>query len=222
VRGFFDQLKAGCADDWRAYVEHAFVRGMADGTLPEPAFRHYLVQDYLFLIHFARAYALAAYKADDLADMRAAAATLHALLDVEMSLHVKYCAGWGINEATMVATPEATATIAYTRFVLDAGMQGDALDLATALAPCVVGYGEIGTALKADPATKLDGNPYRDWIEMYAGDDYQQAVAGAVAQLDRLGQARLTEARRPKLQALFRQATRLEAGFWQMGWSLLP
>ena len=218
----FEQLKAGCADDWRAYVAHPFVRGMADGTLPEPAFRHYLIQDYLFLIHFARAYALAAYKADDLSDMRAASATLSGLLDVEMSLHVKYCAGWGLTEAQMVATPEATANIAYTRFVLDAGVQGDSLDLAVALAPCVVGYGEIGSALKADPATRLDGNPYRDWIEMYASDDYRQVVEGAVDQLDRLARSRLTEARRPKLQHLFRQATRLEAGFWQMGLDIAP
>lgn len=218
----FDTLKAGCAGDWRAYVDHSFVRGMADGTLPEPAFRHYLVQDYLFLIHFARAYALAAFKADDLADMRAAAATLHGLLDVEMKLHVKYCAGWGLSEAEMVATPEATATIAYTRFVLDAGMRGDSLDLAAALAPCVVGYGEIGAALQADPATKLEGNPYRDWIEMYAGAEYQQVAAGATEQLDRLAAARLTGPRRPGLQHLFRQATRLEAGFWEMGLKLLP
>jgi len=37
--------------------------------LPEQCFRHYLVQDYLFLIHFARAYALAAYKSETLADI---------------------------------------------------------------------------------------------------------------------------------------------------------
>jgi thiaminase (transcriptional activator TenA) len=31
---------------------------LADGSLAEAAFRHYLVQDYLFLTEFARAYAL--------------------------------------------------------------------------------------------------------------------------------------------------------------------
>ena len=43
---------------------------MADGWLSEGAFRHYLVQDYLFLIEFARAYALSVYKSPKLADMR--------------------------------------------------------------------------------------------------------------------------------------------------------
>ncbi len=51
----FARLKAACADDWQAYAGHAFVKRLADGTLPEACFRHYLGQDYLFLIHLARA-----------------------------------------------------------------------------------------------------------------------------------------------------------------------
>ncbi|MGB8280564.1 MAG: thiaminase II, partial [Pseudolabrys sp.] len=94
---FFERLKAAASAEWRVYTEHPFTNGMADGLLAEAAFRHYLVQDYLFLIEFARAYALAVYKAPKLADMREAAAGLSAILDVEMNLHVKLCAGWGLS-----------------------------------------------------------------------------------------------------------------------------
>ena len=52
---FFERLKAEAPGEWRAYTEHPFTNGMADGSLPEAAFRHYLMQDYLFLIEFARA-----------------------------------------------------------------------------------------------------------------------------------------------------------------------
>jgi thiaminase/transcriptional activator TenA len=51
----FDQLKANCAQDWTSYIEHEFVRKLGAGTLPEAAFRQYLIQDYLFLIQFVRA-----------------------------------------------------------------------------------------------------------------------------------------------------------------------
>ncbi len=216
----FDRLKGACADDWRAYVEHRFVRELADGSLPEPCFRHYLGQDYLFLIHFARAYALAVYKADSLADMRAAAATLSAILDEEMSLHLKYCAGWDLTAAEVEALPESAATMAYTRYVLETGLAGDILDLLVALAPCVVGYGEIGGRLAADPATRRDGNRYASWIDMYAADDYQQVAQAAVQQIDRLAESRFTEARFASLAATFRRATRLEAAFWEMGLTL--
>lgn len=216
----YGRLRAACADDWLAYTGHDFVRELGAGTLPEDCFRCYLVQDYLFLIHFSRAYAMAIFKSDNLADMRAAAATVNGLLDVEMRMHVEFCAGWGISEAEMEATPEAPANMAYTRFVLERGMAGDILDLYVALAPCVVGYGEIGTALAASGETHRDGNPYAKWIEMYAGEEYREVAFGAVQQIERLAEKRLTPGRLEDLKATFRLATRLEAGFWQMGLDL--
>ena len=218
----FDRLKTACGEDWRAYTEHDFVRQLAAGSLPETAFRYYLGQDYLFLIHFARAYALAAYKTTNLAEMRAAVASVHGILNVEMALHIEYCQDWDLDETAMAALPEAKATMAYTRFVLESGMAGDSLDLYTALAPCVIGYGEIGAALAADPATVMENNPYASWIEMYAGAEYQEVAAGAVAQLDRLAEQRLTPARFDALARTFRQATQLEADFWQMGLTQAP
>ena len=210
----FDRLKAACATEWEAYVRHDFVRQLGAGNLPETAFRHYLQQDYLFLIHFARAYALAGYKAETLEDLRSAAATMAALVDSEMSLHVAYCADWGLSEAEMAALPEDRPTIAYTRFVLERGMAGDLLDLHTALAPCIVGYAEIGTDLadKSGPE-----NPYSAWIDMYAGADYQAVADASLATLDRLMARRGGEGRFEALSDTFRKATILEADFWQMG-----
>ncbi len=216
----YDRLKGACVDDWRAYTEHAFVRQLAVGALPEESFRHYLGQDYMFLIHFARAYALAVYKSDNLADMRAAAETITGLLNVEMGLHVDYCAGWGLTESDMEALPEAKSTMAYTRYVLEKGMAGDILDLQVALAPCVIGYGEIGQRLAGDPGTVRDGNPYVTWIDMYAGAEYQEIMQKAISHLDRLADSRMTEARFDSLAKTFRQATLLEADFWEMGLTL--
>src|ERR1044072_6526434 len=139
----FARLKAAAADDWASYVDHDFVRQLGDGTLPEGAFRMYLVQDYLFLIQFARAYALATYKSRTIADMKAAQAGLASILD-EMEVHVRLCGRWRLKPAEFEASPDHQATAAYTRFVLDCGAAGDLLDLHVALAPCVIGYAEIG------------------------------------------------------------------------------
>ena len=212
----FFHLRNACADEWQAYTDHAFVRGLADGTLPEACFRHYLGQDYLFLIHFARAYALAAYKADNLSDIRQAAAGLSAIIDVEMALHVEFCAGWGLDEDEMAALPEAEETMAYTRYVLEKGVQGDLLDLHVALAPCVLGYAEIGRALAECPTAHVEANPYTPWIDMYASDEYQAVAADERATLNRLMAERGGPGRLASLIKTFRQATRLETAFWQM------
>lgn len=212
----FPRLRAE-SPSWQTYVAHPFVDGIRVGSLPEKAFRHYLGQDYLFLVHFARAYALAAYKADTLADIRDAAAGMSAIVDTEMALHVEYCAGWGLSEAEMEALPEASATMAYTRYVLEKGHQGDLLDLYVALAPCIIGYGEVGARLASDPDTRRDGNPYVLWIDMYAGDEYQSVARAHGEALDRLWARRAGRERTEELSRTFEEASRLETDFWQMG-----
>ena len=212
----FQRLKADCQEDWRSYVDHEFVRGMGDGSLPEAAFKDYLVQDYLFLIQFARAYALAIYKGRSLQEMRGALEGLKAILDVEMDLHIRLCDRWGLSAAQLEATPEKGETVAYTRFVLDSGNAGDLLDLYVALAPCMIGYGEIGAALS--PKAKVE-NPYAEWINEYASADYQDLTRATIENLDTLASEMMTEARYPRLKSLFAAATRLEADFWEMGMS---
>jgi len=213
----FPRLVRASEDNWRAYVGHEFVLQLASGVLPEPCFRRYLVQDYLFLIHFARAWGLAIYKSDTLSEMRRAQRLVAATLDIEIGLHIDYCRGWGLSEPVMAAEPEAPETIAYTRFVLDRGVAGDRLDLETALAPCLVGYAVIAAERMADPATRLHQNRYREWLEMYAGAEYQTLAREAEVELDDQFIRRGGDGRFASLAANFSLAARLEAGFWRMG-----
>jgi len=217
AKRLFDRLVAAAGATWPTYTRHPFVLRLATGDLAEAAFHRYLIQDYLFLLHFARAWGLAIYKSDTLAEMRRAQSLVAATLDVELGLHVEYCRGWGIDVAAMQAAPEALQTIAYTRFVLDRGLAGDRLDLEVALAPCVIGYAEIAAERMADPATRLDGNRYKSWLDMYAGAEYQALAGDAKAALDEQFARRGGEGRFPALAASFAMATRLEADFWQMG-----
>ncbi|MPZ12442.1 MAG: thiaminase II [Kiloniellaceae bacterium] len=214
----FAAWRRAAAEDWQAYTRHAFVRGLGDGSLPKTAFLRYLVQDYIFLANFARAWALGVVKAGDLEEMRAAAATVDALVNQEMQLHVKACAAAGIPEKTLLAAEEEIENLAYTRFVIDAGLSGDFLDLLAALAPCVLGYGEIGAWL-GDAA---DDKTYADWIDSYAASDYQALCLSVGRLIDRAAGARLGAApqaspRWADLCQTFRKATRLEVAFWDMG-----
>ncbi|WP_185265746.1 thiaminase II [Halopseudomonas xiamenensis] len=213
----FDQLYLACQNEWDAYIQHDFVRQLGDGTLAADAFRHYLKQDYLFLIQFARAFALAAYKSPTLDDLRQAKAGLEAIVDLELGLHVQYCQQWGISEQQLQALPEARATMAYTRYVLDTGNRGDLLDLHVALAPCLVGYGQVAQWLNSRSETlRGQANPYEAWIAMYESDEFQSATAAEIAWLNR-ELADVSPRRFEQLVRIFRDATRLEIDFWDMG-----
>ncbi|MFT6840123.1 MAG: thiaminase/transcriptional activator TenA [Candidatus Azotimanducaceae bacterium] len=215
----FAALRNSCPAEWKAYTHHPFVEGLGDGTLPSASFLHYLVQDYVFLVHFARAWSLGVVKAETLDEMKVCAGTVNALVNHEMALHVKTCAAAGIDEATLFAAKEEVANLAYTRYVMDAGLQGDFLDLVVALAPCCFGYGEIGHRLAQ---TSTSGAPYADWIATYAGSEYQQAMTSVGLMLDaavsrRLGSDFQNTPRWAQLQTRFMTATELEVGFWNMG-----
>ncbi|GAA6181786.1 TenA family protein [Shimia sp. NS0008-38b] len=214
----FALMREAAGEAWGAYTRHAFVEGLRDGSLPRDAFLHYLRQDYVFLIHFSRAWALAVVKSETHAEMLAAVATVNALVAEEMQLHVGICAAAGISQEELFATDERSENLAYTRFVLEAGYSGDLLDLLAALAPCVMGYGEIGTRLTSERTSDV----YADWINTYGGEGYQGDCAAVGQLLDnalerRLGKDFENSPRFATLCDKFRKATELEVNFWQMG-----
>ncbi|HVI96368.1 MAG TPA: hypothetical protein VM753_20290, partial [Anaeromyxobacter sp.] len=46
-------------------LTHPFLAGLTDGSLPREAFTHYVIQDALYLLDYARALALVGAKAPD-------------------------------------------------------------------------------------------------------------------------------------------------------------
>ncbi len=215
----FAGWRDAAGETWQQYIDHEFVRGLGDGSLPHKAFISYLIQDYIFLQHFSRAWALAVVKSESVSQMRVAAATVNALINDEVQLHVAICAREGISEAELETAREEPDNLAYTRYVMDAGLSGDLLDLLATLAPCVFGYGEIGLRL----ADRHDTLPtYREWIDTYQDQEYQ-SVCTMVAELieetaaQKLGTDFSSNPRWPELCNRFTMATDLEVNFWELG-----
>ena len=124
----------------------------------------------------------------------------------------------GLRKLSFLKRKKRFENLAYTRYVLDAGHSGDFLDLLAALAPCVMGYGEIGTRLSETSTS----DEYSDWINTYAGAEYQQACKDVGMLLDsavtrRLGDNPKASPRWEHLCRRFDMATRLEIDFWEMG-----
>ena len=213
---FFTQIKHD-SPEWESYIDHSFVRQLADGSLPKACFQHYLQQDYAFLIQFTRAWALALYKSRNLEEMRDAQAGINAMLDLEIGLHIDYCQQWGISEADLAKVEESPACVAYTRYVLDCGMTGGLVDLYAALLPCIYGYAESGQRL--NQLTPVADNPYQPWIDMYASDEYQAVANAAKTKFNWLCKE-VSASKLEQLQYIFRTATRMEVAFWQMGLDL--
>ena len=214
----FNLLKKSTKTYWHDYTHHKFVQKLALGTLNKKLFINYLIQDYIFLIHFSRAWALLIVKSNSLNEMKLAANTVNTLVNEEIQLHVKTCLKEGISEKQLYHAEEKINNLSYTRFVLEAGYTGGYLDLLVSLSPCIFGYGEIGQRLIKESKPR---NKYKDWIDVYSGKDYQRLCIKIGEMLDasinnRLGKNYENHKSWPDLEKKFLLATKLEINFWEM------
>ena len=136
----FPLWKSHCSQEWSDYVKHDFVKGLGDGTLPRQKYVKYLIQDYIFLIHFSRAWALAVTKTDLPEEMRLCASILNGLVNEEIQLHIETCLREGLSESEIIEADEAPENLAYTRYVLDVGHRGDFIDLLAESTPQRLGF----------------------------------------------------------------------------------
>ncbi|AOF52138.1 thiaminase II [Rodentibacter caecimuris] len=211
------QLIERAQPHWQHYIEHQFVRQLAQGTLAKRCFQHYLKQDYRYLFHYSRAFALGIFKAKNFAEMAVPRKTLD-ILSQEIQLHINYCKQWGISEQEMINTPESPACVAYTRYLLDVGMTGGLAELYAAITPCAVGYAQAAYYITTH-YPRLPNNPYQSWIDVYSSADFQQAAAETADFLTSLCQS-LNPTQFTHIQNIFTTATRMEINFWQMGLDL--
>ena len=216
--GFAGELQARHRPIFEAVLEHPFVRGIGDGTLPVERFRFYIEQDYIFLLEYSRVLALAVAKGVELPSMARFAELLHATLNVEMALHRGYAARFGIAEGDLARVAAAPTTYAYTRHLLATAYAGSPAEISAALLPCQWGYGEIGRAL-AERGEPADQPLYAEWIRMYAGEEYHRLVADLLEHFDALAAAE-SEGARARMAGPFLLSARYEWAFWEMSWQM--
>ena len=202
----------------QAILAHPFVVGVGDGTLDVTKFKHYVLQDYAYLIDYSRALALASARAPDLDTMGWFASLLDETLNVEMDLHRSYCAQFGITPEELEATVAAPTTVAYTSYLLNLAHQGAFAELVAGLLPCQWGYWEIGDHL-ARQGEPQDAPLYCQWIQMYTAPEFAQ-LAAAIRDLanllgDQAGPQELAAMGRAYLTSL-----RFEHRFWDMAYNL--
>ena len=213
---FSVRLKAAVADVWEAQHEHPFIRGIGDGNLDIARFRHWVRQDYRFLIEYARMLATASARAPDLETMTKLAQLTNETLNVEMSMHRSYAAEFGIREEELEREEMSPTCRAYTDFLVRTAATGSFPEVVGALLPCMWGFSEVGQRLAggdrpADPR-------YAAWIDMYASAEFAELAAWCRGLLDRIAEG-LPENELARIEETFVTSSRYEYLFWEMAWN---
>ena len=214
-----ERLLASSRDLWDAYNAHPFVHGIADGSLDEEKFRFYMIQDYLYLIDYAKVFALGVVKARDMETMRLFANYVHQILDGEMDIHKGYMSRLGISLRDAESTAPALDNLSYTAYMLRIAHEEGPAEIAAAILSCALSYEHIAKQiLKEHPGA--DQHPfYGEWIEGYANTGYHEANLELIRLTEKLA-AGYSEDRLVHLEEIFNVCSRYEMSFWDMAWEM--
>ena len=212
------RLHNAAASIWADCLKHPFVTGIGDGTLAVEKFRHFMLQDYLYLFDYARVFALGVVKARDPELMRTFAANVDAILGGEMKIHKAYMKRLGISEEQVFSVKPALDNLSYTNYMLSIASNGTPVEIVAAILACSWSYAEIGQALAAVPGA-AEHPFYGEWIRGYASEEYAATNQALIALMDSLT-ANAAEDQIEYLTEIFVNCSRYELGFWDMSWEM--
>ena len=212
------RLHDAAASIWEACLKHPFVTGIGDGTLAPEKFRHYMLQDYLYLFDYARVFALGIVKARDPELMRTFAANVDAILGGEMKIHRAYMKRLGITEEQVFAVKPALDNLSYTSYMLSVASSGSPMEIVASILACSWSYAEIGQALAAVPGA-AEHPFYGEWIQGYSSEEYAATNQALIELMDSLA-ADATGEQIAYLTEVFVNCSRYELGFWDMSWEM--
>lgn len=211
------RLYDAAKDIWAGYHTHPFVQGIADGTLDQNKFRYYMIQDYLYLIDYAKVFAEGVCKAQDMQTMALFAQYVHQILDGEMDIHKGYMARLHIPMSEVEQTPAALDNLSYTSYMLRVAYEGDAADVTAAILSCAVSYEAIGKEIVRTHPDAVNHPFYGEWVRGYSAPEYADANRILEDLMNRLTEG-ASEERLAKLTEIFVRCSRYEGAFWDMAW----
>lgn len=184
-----------------AQLAHPTVAGIGRGDLPEPVFRSWLEQDYLYLLDYVRVFAKLAWQAPD-AHVGDLVDLAHSTYHEELDLHRSLSAEFGADLEGAVKGP---ACVAYTDFLLEsAGSYGEGL---AALYPCMWGYSTLGRILAENPPAEPR---YRAWVDTYADPGFAALTERIAQMIDE------TDVDPDRAEAMFTEGMAHELAFWDV------
>lgn len=206
------RLWASASPTYDAILDHPFLAGLCDGTLPTEAFTHFVVQDAHYLVEFGRALATLSTRAPSADEVAMWARHAAGAIEVERSLHAGLLAAVGLDPAVAARSPVAPTTLAYTSYVLAQTSVGSYRQGVAAVLPCYWIYREVGRELarKGSPEPR-----YQRWIDSYADEAFDTLVREVLAVVDGWT---ATADEEPGLRVRFQTAARYEWMFWDAAW----
>lgn len=211
---FIKQTIDETMDVWEKCYKSRFVQELAKGTLPFEKFKFYIIQDSIYLKHYARVYAMAMYRSTTLKDIKVFYDILNFVSDGESVVRLNYLKKFGITDDDIEFMKATETNKNYTDYMLHIAETEDVPEILMAVLPCMIGYCYVFTEVVKN-YKDIKSSLYWEIIEDYANNDYVKNCEFWAHYTDNKCEC-LPAARKEKLKQIFRQASLHELYFWEM------
>jgi thiaminase/transcriptional activator TenA len=219
IMSFSRGLKEKAKKVWEDGYNHPFVQELGKGTLDKEKFKFYLLQDYLYLLQYAKVYALGVVRAETEEQMLNLTMVQNYIFASEMNVHREYMSRFGIKPEEVLNVKPSLYNRTYTANMLAVGQTMGLAEILATILPCGWTYTDYGQRLKKQYADQLSGNFYQTWIEKYASDDFANSLEWIFDTLDALT-ANYTAEQLKKVEDIFISSVEFEYLFWDMAYKM--
>ena len=206
-------------DIWNGYLRHPFVCGIGDGSLDKEKFRFYLKQDYLYLIEYAKVFAVGIAKSNDAEIIRFLSGVIHQIFTSEMNIHRAYMQRFGVTKKEIADTTPSLDNRSYTSYMLRVAYEGGIAEILASVLSCALSYEYIAKAIVSEhPQAGL--HPfYGEWVSGYASEAYQKNNRRLVECFEAVA-GELPEKQFLRCEEIFVTCSHYETAFWEMAWEM--
>lgn len=209
---FSKELWMGGYPMYARILEHPFIVELAEGTLSRARFVHYLQQDDLYLIDFARALAYIAARVKEPCEMVSFLKFSLGALVGERELHEDYFRHYKIAPANK----KNAGCFAYTHYLISVVTLQSVETAVAAVLPCFWVYHEVGAHIFSN---SVRDNPYERWINTYSNEMFSLLVSEALEIAERMYELASSDVRQAMRKAA-QESVYLEWQFWDEAYQL--
>lgn len=211
-----DRLFKKVENIWQDYNNHPFVKGIANGSLEQEKFKFYMVQDYIYLLDYAKVFALGVVKSKNEKHMKMFANMINETINCETDTHKKYMSRLNLDiEKLSTAKPSITTT-SYTNYMLSIAHNENIAEIAVAVLACSWSYKCIGDFMEKHSNYS---DFYKDWIETYTSEGFRAGNDEIIDLVCELTQD-YSESQIVNLEQILINCSIYEKMFWDMSYNM--
>ena len=188
-----------------------FLKELSEGTLSNDIFARYIAQDEIYLKNYYHQMNMLADMMESTEDKELFIAFAKSGMEGEKALHDMLIDRYGIE--TKVEPSKVTSD--YNAHICEGIATGDLCIALASVLPCMWIYNQVGLHILEH--SKLDSNPYKEWILEYGQEEFTTGVNKVLRMIDSWA-SKADKETREKMDYYYLKAALYEYAFWDYGY----